>query len=57
MDQERIGGYTIHVSIVLIIGTIIIFQQIKHVKGRTWVTTKTISLSVDARGDVVKNFA
>jgi putative ABC transport system permease protein len=45
------------VSIVLIIGTIIIFQQIKHVKGRSLGYDKDNLLSVEARGDVVKNFA
>jgi putative ABC transport system permease protein len=45
------------VSIVLIIGTIIIFQQIKHVKGRDLGYNKDNLISVDARGDMVKNFS
>lgn len=44
------------VSIVLIISTIIIFQQIKHVKSRDLGYNKENLISVDARGDVIKNF-
>jgi len=46
----------IAVSIVLIIGTIIIYQQIQHVKSRDLGYNKNNLLQMDARGDMVKNF-
>lgn len=45
------------VSIVLIIGTIIIFQQIRHVKGRDLGYNKDNLISIDARGDMIKNYS
>lgn len=44
------------VSIVLIISTIIIFQQIRHVKNRDLGYNKDNLISVDARGDITRNF-
>ena len=42
------------VSIVLIIGTIIIYQQIQHVKNRELGYDKDNLVSVDVRGDIIK---
>ncbi len=44
------------VSIVLIIGTIIIYQQIQHVKSRDLGYNKNNLLQMDAQADMVKNF-
>jgi putative ABC transport system permease protein len=44
------------VSIVLIIGTIIIYEQIQHVKSRDLGYNKNNLLQMDAQGDMVKNF-
>jgi putative ABC transport system permease protein len=43
-------------SIVLIICTIIVYQQIQHVKGRQLGFNKNNLLTVDAQGDMGKNF-
>jgi putative ABC transport system permease protein len=44
------------VSIILIIGTIIIYQQIQHVKTRDIGYDKNNLLQMDAQGEVVKQF-
>jgi putative ABC transport system permease protein len=44
------------VSIVLIIGTIIIYQQIQHVKSRDLGYNKDNLIEMNAYGDMVKNF-
>ena len=44
------------VSIVLIISTIIIYQQIQYVKARDIGYNRNNLVAIDARGDVVKNF-
>jgi len=44
------------VSIVLIIGTIIIYQQIQHVKSRDLGYNKNNLLQMDAQGNIVKDF-
>lgn len=44
------------VSIILIIGTIIIYQQIQHVKSRDLGYNKNNLIQIDAQGDLVKNF-
>ncbi len=44
------------VSIVLIISTIVIYQQIKHVKSRDLGYNKNNLLQIDAQPDVIKNF-
>jgi putative ABC transport system permease protein len=44
------------VSIVMIISTVIIFQQIKHVKNRQLGYNKDNLISVDARGDIINKF-
>jgi putative ABC transport system permease protein len=45
------------VSITLIIGTIIIYQQIQHVKNRNLGFTKENLIQMDAQGNMVQNFA
>ena len=45
------------VSIILIISTIIIYQQIQHVKSRDLGYNKNNLLQIDAQGDMVKNFS
>ncbi|MEP7319866.1 MAG: FtsX-like permease family protein, partial [Panacibacter sp.] len=45
------------VSIILIIGTIIIYQQIQHVKSRDLGYNKDHLIQIDAQGDLVKNFS
>ncbi len=45
------------VSIVLIISTVIIYQQIQHVKSRDLGYNKNNLLQIDAQEDVIKNFA
>ena len=45
------------VSIILIIGTIIIYQQIQHVKSRDLGYNKNNLIQIDAQGDLVKNFS
>lgn len=45
------------VSIVLIIGTIIIFQQIQHVKSRNLGFNKDNLLEISVRGDMANHFA
>ncbi len=45
------------VSIVLIVGTIIIYQQIQHVKSRDLGYNKDNLIQMDAQGDMVKNFS
>jgi len=45
------------VSIVLIIGTFIIYQQIQHVKSRDLGYDKDHLISIDVRGDMVKNLS
>jgi putative ABC transport system permease protein len=45
------------VSIILIIGTIIIYQQIQHVKTRDIGYNKNNLLQIAAQGTIVKNFA
>ncbi|MEO8711824.1 MAG: FtsX-like permease family protein, partial [Parafilimonas sp.] len=44
------------VSIVLIISTVIIYQQIQHVKSRDLGYNKDNLLQIDAQADVIKNF-
>ncbi|MDQ6762795.1 MAG: ABC transporter permease [Bacteroidota bacterium] len=44
------------VSIVLIISTIIIYQQIQHIKSRDLGYNKDNLVQVDAQGDIVKDF-
>ena len=44
------------VSIVLIISTIIIYQQIQHVKSRDLGYNKDNLVQIDAQGDIVKDF-
>ncbi|MEO8416461.1 MAG: ABC transporter permease, partial [Ginsengibacter sp.] len=44
------------VSIVLIISTVIIYQQIQHVKSRDLGYNKNNLVQIDAQADVVKNF-
>ena len=44
------------VSIILIIGTIIIYQQIQHVKSRDIGYNKNNLLQLDAQGQIVKGF-
>ena len=44
------------VSIVLIIGTIIIYQQIQHVKSRNLGYNKNNLIQINAQGEMVKNF-
>ena len=45
------------VSIVLIISTVIIYQQIQHVKSRQLGFAKNNLVEMNVRGDMVKNFA
>ena len=45
------------ISIILIIGTIIIYQQIQYVKARDIGYNKNNLLQIDAQGNMVKNFA
>ncbi|MES2328930.1 MAG: ABC transporter permease [Bacteroidota bacterium] len=45
------------ISIVFIISTIIIYQQIQHVKNRELGYDKNNLVSISARGDIIKNFA
>ncbi len=45
------------VSIILIIGTIIIYQQIQHVKSRDLGYNKNNLIQINAQGDMVKNFS
>ncbi len=45
------------VSIILIIGTIIIYQQIQHVKNRDIGYNKNNLIQIDAQEDLVKNFS
>jgi putative ABC transport system permease protein len=45
------------VSIVLIIGTIIIYQQIRHVKSRDLGYNKNNLIQLDAQGNMIKNFS
>ncbi len=45
------------VSIILIIGTLIIYQQIQHVKTRDLGYNKDNLLQIDAQGQLVKNFS
>lgn len=44
------------VSIVLIIGTIIIYQQIQHVKARDIGYNRNNLVAIDVRGNMIKNF-
>jgi putative ABC transport system permease protein len=44
------------VSIVLIIGTLIIYQQVQHVKSRDLGFNKNNLVQIEAQGDLVKNF-
>ncbi len=44
------------VSIILIISTIIIYQQIQHVKNRNLGYNKDNLIQIDAQGDIVKDF-
>ncbi|MET0395127.1 MAG: ABC transporter permease [Chitinophagaceae bacterium] len=44
------------VSIVLIIGTVIIFRQVQHVRSRAIGYDRSNLLSLNVRGDMVKNF-
>jgi len=44
------------ISIILIIGTIIIYQQIQHVKDRSLGFNKNNLLQIDMTGDMSKNF-
>ena len=44
------------VSIILIISTIIIYQQIQHVKSRDLGYNKNNLVQIDAQADVIKNF-
>jgi hypothetical protein len=44
------------ISIVLIIGTIIIYQQIQHVKDRQLGFNKNNLLEMDMQGDMAKNY-
>jgi ABC-type antimicrobial peptide transport system permease subunit len=44
------------ISIVFIISTIIIYQQIQHIKSRDLGYNKNNLISIDARGDIIKNF-
>lgn len=45
------------VSIVLIIGTIIIYQQIQHVKNRDLGFNKNNLVQLPVRGDMIRHFA
>ena len=45
------------VSIILIIGTIIIYQQIQHVKTRDIGYNKNNLIQINTQGDMVKNFS
>jgi ABC-type antimicrobial peptide transport system permease subunit len=45
------------VSIILIISTIVIYQQIQYVKTRDIGYNKDRLMQIDAQGDIVKNFA
>jgi ABC-type antimicrobial peptide transport system permease subunit len=45
------------VSIMLIIGTIVIYKQIQHVKSRDLGFNKNNLLQLDLRGDMLKNYA
>ncbi|MEP6949710.1 MAG: ABC transporter permease [Ginsengibacter sp.] len=45
------------VSIVLIISTIIIYQQIQHIKSRDLGYNKNNLVQIDAQADVIKNFS
>ena len=45
------------VSIILIIGTIIIYKQIQHVKSRDLGYNKNNLIQIDAQEDLVKNFS
>ncbi len=45
------------VSIILIIGTLIIYQQIQHVKSRDLGYDKNNLIQIDAQGEMVKNFS
>ena len=45
------------VSIVLIIGTVIIYQQIQHVKSRNLGFNKNNLLQMNLQGDMLKNFS
>ncbi len=44
------------VSIILIISTIIIYQQIQHVKNRNLGYNKDNLIQINAQGDIVKDF-
>ncbi len=44
------------ISIIFIISTIIIYQQIQHIKSRDLGYNKNNLISIDARGDIIKNF-
>ena len=45
------------VSIILIIGTLIIYQQIQHVKSRDLGYNKNNLIQINAQGDIIKNFS
>ncbi|MES2006190.1 MAG: ABC transporter permease [Bacteroidota bacterium] len=45
------------ISIVFIISTILIYKQIQHIKSRDLGYNKDNLVSVDVRGDILKNFA
>ncbi len=45
------------ISIILIISTMIIYQQIQHVKNRELGYDKNNLISIDSRGDIIKNFS
>jgi putative ABC transport system permease protein len=45
------------VSIILIIGTLIIYQQIQHIKSRDLGYNKNNLIQINAQGDLVKNFS
>jgi putative ABC transport system permease protein len=45
------------VSIILIIGTLIIYKQIQHVKSRDLGYNKNNLIQINAQGDIVKNFS
>jgi putative ABC transport system permease protein len=44
------------ISIILIIGTIIIYQQIQHIKNRDLGYDRNNLLSIPSRGDIINNF-
>lgn len=45
------------VSIILIIGTIVIYQQVQHVKNRDLGYDKNNLIQINVQGDLVKNFS